>query len=482
MQPQEQTRDRQIPPPRIEPKAREVFPYLNNLKNSISDGERYDKKVEVLSDYRETISDLSLLSRSLKEIGSLKEEKKALAPNSKEIKTVTLKIEDNLTTIRQILENLEHSLPETGWLDTNKNKNISVLAKDDYVALLYEKFNEKETIDLMNVANQVKSIGINSVSTQELNETTERFHFRNQDALMHLDRSSRMSSTARSKGDYPKAESFIEEGIRVTIPHQASPLFNEMEQIALRMPGREILNELHFEFSTPSKILDLEYNKAFSIRSENPLDNVPFRERASIVELQNSLWDHKISWTNTTNAEADVRFIETAYATHKRLGMLFSSLRSSLSEIDKLSAEVRPAERLKTFEQFWKLYDETTLYIADEMKATLAKTDPSLADSIAEPYKQLSRSLSALSPQSVSALYSEEDLKSTSKCFNNTREITNQAFKIVSQGLKNIGASPSDVMTVLERFKALNESHPEKQNIDAWATGFKQRFRELGVK
>ncbi len=172
-------------------------------------------------------------------------------------------------------------------------------------------------------------------------------------------------SALKSKNDYQGALNVIEEYFS---NHHST---NNKNQDALITTSTQIKkSEMEkFNYSYPTSAALLNEDTKFTA-----LDNT-----SKTPLLKTPLWDREIPWKGEIKAEADIRLIQAAYMTEKRLDILSKSLSTALTEVDD-AVESRIEKRVFVLNSFWKKYHETGKFLTEELISSIEKLQPKLKD------------------------------------------------------------------------------------------------------
>ncbi len=363
---------------------RDAFLHLNKFSDDIGLAQANDKKMEVLTTFSEALTDLDLLAYTLKNLSEQKERLKKPDLSPEEKKVIDYTIADSKMSVPQLLWSLGNKLPDSAYQKIGQNPHIVELGNDDLIALMHEKFHDKDTSDLIEAAKRITTKeGYETLNTASTLKLATEYLDSNTNPLAKIDKyitTKNEIGQLRKQGKEEDASKLIDTRILSNLDSDTTANYERLRRAVNILPSREILSEVKFKFSTHSTVVNPEYNEVFSICGNGTINNPNLdpKKLANIERLRHLMWDHQIPWTTSSQGESDVRFIETAYATHKRHGHLFSSLKNALLEADKLSPELRAEHRKKHLEQFWKLFAETSLHINLEFKNALEATEPAL--------------------------------------------------------------------------------------------------------
>lgn len=374
------------------PELRIIFPHLDNLRHKLGEKEVLDKKVDNLREFRNTISGLNSIALSIEQICAEREKQNSLTENSRETMRSRSIVEDNIQTIRQVLNDLERRLPDSTYERIGPGGKISDFGNDDLIVITADKFSSIEITNLLQLANTISKRGPKSFSIEEGFQIAENAKNNLSSKLTDVDEynsSLQSVDSLRSKGKLEEAHTAIADVIRSDLPLNPSQVFSEITQIATAFPSRNHLTRLGLRGSSPSIIVNKDYDSVFSIYSKDPLSRLNPDHKSKVQEIRTDLWNTSVPWINVAKAEADIRFIETTYASYKRLGILLTSLKSSLEEASILEPTARDGHRQNSVRQFWKLYEETSLFINHEFKEALLRTHPEILTNLPQQNEAL---------------------------------------------------------------------------------------------
>lgn len=443
-----------------------LFPLTDGNQDSIGEGKRLDIKEQALTKLHLYSQNLKFISENLEQISTLKKELGSFEKGSKDYKLTLTFLNDALMSIDQLCYEMGTFIPDSGYSDVSKGKDIAGISNTDIILILHEKLHGKEADELLKLVKVIRDKKSEEISTDDvkkIDSIVAAFKPIHNTALSNFSDfliKKIEIREARREGDPDKATTLIEDEINKNLPGPRSSIFNSAQDIAERITGRDSHPHVDIQYSVTSDILNQKYDSIFSINGRQR--NLPLepQKEDKLKSLKNLLWDRNTNWNIEGIDNSEITNIEMCYATLKRLRTLLSSLKCTLEEIEVLKPELRTTKRKDAIDQFLKLFSETSSLVED---------------------KEMSRSLKALSSISVNDLCPGNTLNSSDLTFKAAIDLTSSAFDIVSEELTSMNASPDKVNTKFTEFINENSSHPDIDKIKMWCNRFYERFKGTGI-